>query len=230
MLDHDDKRTRASSVYLQLRADILDGHLLPGSKLNIRELCERFSAGLSPVREALNRLSAEGLASQIDNRGFAVRDVSVPELLDLTQARCWLNEIGLRESIRHGDGAWEETVLVACHRLARTPRYLGDRQAPNPDWNAVHKEFHQSLISACRSAWLIDNCAQLFDTAERYRSLARLAGVSRSDPRDEHQEIMQAAIDRKADVAIELMNAHLNKTATLVRAVVGGGMSRAPVS
>ncbi len=226
MLDPDEKRTRASTMHVQLRAEILEGRLLPGAKLNIRSLCDRFSTGLSPVREALNRLSAEGLVSQSDNRGFAVRDVSVPELLDLTQARCWLNEIGLRESIRHGGAEWEEAVLVTCHRLGRTPRMsAGDSTRPNPAWNREHKAFHQTLISACGSAWLVETCSDLFDSAERYRSLARLAGVSRSDPRDEHQEIMQAAIDRQADLAVELMIAHLQRTATLVRNVVIGETS-----
>lgn len=215
-----DKKTRASSVYLQLRMDVINGRLLPGSKLNIRQLSEKFSSGLSPVREALNRLSAEGLVDQVDNRGFAVQNVSVPDLIDLTQARCWLNEIGLRESIKKGDAAWEEQVLVACHRLGRITRNpVIEDTAHSPDWNYAHKAFHQSLISACGSDWLISNCSQLFDTAERYRSLARLAGVSRSDPRDEHQEIMRAAIDRQSDHAIALMTAHLRKTEMLVRSV-----------
>lgn len=221
MLDHDEKRTRASMAYRQLRNDIISGSLLPGAKLNIRELSELIDTGLSPLREALNRLSAEGLVCQSDNRGFTVRGVSVPELLDLTQARCWLNEIGLRESIKAGDAAWEERILVACHRLGRTQRTRTEDDAGlNPAWNVEHKNFHQALISACGSPWLIDHCSHLFDSAEQYRSLARLAGVSRNDPRDEHQDIMRAALDRKADVAVELMNAHLRKTADLVQAVV----------
>jgi DNA-binding GntR family transcriptional regulator len=214
--------TRASSIYVLLRSDILDGKLVPGAKLNIRDLSNTYSSGLSPVREALNRLSAEGLVLQADNRGFKVQPVSVPELIDLTQARCWVNEIGVRESINKGDTAWEESVILSCHRLKRTPRFLAAGEAvANPKWAIAHKDFHQALVSACGSNWMIDTCSRLFDAAERYRNLARGAGVSRSDPRDEHQEIMSAAVDRKTDHVVELLNAHFQRTAQLVQTVVG---------
>lgn len=216
------KTTRSSAIYIDLRGAILDGALTPAAKLNVRELSDRFETGLSPIREALNRLATEGLVHHTDNRGFVVSPVSVPELEDLTQARCWVNEIGLRKSIELGDGAWEETLLVTCHRLSRTPRAPADgAPGPTPAWNQAHKAFHQALISACGSNWLIETCSQLFDSAERYRSLARLAGVSRQDPRDEHREIMTAALERDADTAGGLLTAHFQRTAKLVLTVVG---------
>lgn len=216
------KTTRSSAIYFDLRSAILDGGLTPAAKLNVRELSDRFDTGLSPVREALNRLATEGLVHHTDNRGFVVSPVSVPELNDITQARCWMNEIGLRRSIELGDAAWEEAVLVTCHRLSRTPRPAAEATAsPSPPWDQAHKAFHQALISACGSNWLIETCSQLFDSAERYRSLARLAGVSRQDPRDEHQELMTAALARDADKAASLLNSHFQRTAKLVLAVIG---------
>jgi DNA-binding GntR family transcriptional regulator len=216
------KTTRSSAIYLEMREAILGGSFEPGTKLNVRELGTRFGTGLSPIREALNRLAMEGLARHTDNRGFVVSPVSVPELQDLTQARCWMNEIGLRRSIELGGEAWEEAVLVTCHRLSRTPRAPADGSVgPSPAWNVAHKAFHQALVSACGSPWLIETCDQLFDAAERYRSLARLAGASRSDPRDEHQEIKAAALDRDAATATALLTEHFQRTAQLVRTVVG---------
>lgn len=215
------KTTRASAIYADLRDAILDGSLTPGAKLNVRELSSRFDSGLSPVREALNRLAMEGLAHHTDNRGFVVSPVSLPELADLTQARCWVNEIGIRRSIELGDEGWEESVLLTSHRLSRTPRMPADgSNGPDPAWNVAHKAFHQALVSAAGSNWLIETCSQLFDSAERYRSLARLAGASRTDPRDEHREITTAALDRDADTAATLLTAHFQRTAQLVQAVV----------
>ncbi len=193
------KATLASSVYGQLRDEILTGAIEPEVKLNIRELCDRFSVGLSPMREALSRLSAEGLVQQSDNRGFSVMPASLEELLDLTRARCWVNEIGLRQSILHGGAEWEEAVLISFHRLSRTPRHLAagslDR---NPDWEHAHRVFHRALIEGSGSHWLTDTCERFFDAAERYRHLARVAGVSRGSLEDEHREIMQAALDRRS--------------------------------
>lgn len=218
----DVKITRSSSIYVALRGEILDGSLRPGARLNVRDLGQRFETGLSPVREALNRLSTEGLADHTDNRGFVVPPVSVPELLDLTQARCWMNELGLRRSIELGDAAWEEQTLIAFHRLSKTPRVGSDGSpGPAPAWNLAHRAFHQALVSACGSDWLIETCSQLFDATERYRSLARLAGASRSDPRDEHREILTATLDRDAPAATALLSDHFRRTAELVQTVVG---------
>src|SRR5215472_10772064 len=93
------KETLASTVYGQLRRDILNVELPPNAKLNIRSLCERFSVGLSPVREALSRLSRENLVRQTDHRGFTVAPVSKADLHDLTKARCALDGMALRQSI-----------------------------------------------------------------------------------------------------------------------------------
>ncbi len=218
LVETPERKTRASAIYWEIRRSILDGSLRPGVKLNVRDLSEQYDSGLSPIRESLNRLATERLAIHSDNRGFVVSPVSVPELQDLTQARCWMNDIGLRRSIELGDEAWEEAVLLSHHRLSRTPRMSADEPpTPSPEWDRVHKAFHQALISACGSPWLIETCSQLFDSAERYRSLARMAGASRSDPRDEHSEIKTAALERDADKAAELLTEHFQRTAELVQ-------------
>jgi DNA-binding GntR family transcriptional regulator len=148
--------------------------------------------------------------------------VSVAELLDLTQARCWVNEIGLRRSIETNDPAWEEAVLLSFHRLSRTPRHLVEGSSDrNPAWERAHRAFHRALIEACGSPWLIETCERLFDAAERYRHLARIAGVSRGSLEAEHREIMEAAIERRADQGVELLNLHFRRTADLVKQTLG---------
>ena len=64
--------TQASSVYDRLQADILTGKLKPGLKLRLKDLIERYETGNSPLREALNRLSANGMVLREENRGDAL--------------------------------------------------------------------------------------------------------------------------------------------------------------
>lgn len=215
------KTTLALSVYSRLREDILNVTLKPNAKLRIRELCERYEVGLSPMREALSRLASEGLVVQTAQRGFTVASFSVQELVELVRTKKWLNEIGVRESITHGDAAWEEGVLLAFHRLAKTPRFLDgesdDGSGRNADWNAAHLAFHTSLIDACRSEWLKSFCRTLFTASERYRAVARM----KSEPTkrlDEHRQIMEATVNRDADLAVQLLNAHFENTVNLVLA------------
>ncbi|WP_238123041.1 MULTISPECIES: GntR family transcriptional regulator [unclassified Xanthobacter] len=215
------KTTLALSAYSRLREDILNVTLQPNAKLRIRELCERYEVGLSPMREALSRLASEGLVVQTAQRGFTVASFSVQELIELVRTKKWLNEIGVRESIIHGDAAWEEGVLLAFHRLAKTPRFLDgesdDGSGRNADWNTAHLAFHTSLIDACRSEWLKSFCRTLFTASERYRAVARM----KSEPTkrlDEHRQIMEAAVSRDGDLAVRLLNTHFDNTVTLVLA------------
>jgi DNA-binding GntR family transcriptional regulator len=215
------QETLASAVYEQLRQNILTVALLPESKLNIRALCDRFEVGLSPVREALSRLSMEGLVRQVDHRGFTVAPLSLVDLKDLTKARCWIDGLGLRQSIEIGDAAWEEGLLVSYHRLSRTPRFASeDNRTRSAAWEAAHRQFHQQLVVGCGSRWLTTISGQLFEAAERYRHLARLAGKSRIKE-DEHRRIMDAALAHEPDLAVQLLTFHFNKTAELVTAVIG---------
>lgn len=218
------RQTLASAMYDQLRDDIVTVRLAPQSKLKIHDLCERFDVGLSPVREALSRLSMEGLVQQIDRRGFRVADVSVLELADLTKARCWVNETALTQSILYGGTEWEESVLIAYHRLARTSPEAKGRSTPGraPEWEKAHHVFHTSLISGCGSQWMIEMCERLFDASERYRHVGRLAGVKPGGRDEEHCAIMRATIDRDVASAVGLLNQHYQKTAELVWHVVGG--------
>lgn len=218
----DRKETLASIVYDRLRQDIISVAVPPGEKLHIRSLCERFDVGLSPVREALSRLSTEGLVSQNDHRGFAVAGMSSADLLDLTRARCWLNEIAIRKSIENGDTAWEESVVLAFHRLSRTPRFApGVETERTGAWEIAHRNFHIALISASGSERLTRYCNQLFDSAERYRHVGRKAGTTGQNRDKEHRELMEATVARDADKACRLISQHFERTAQLVRQVLG---------
>jgi len=212
--------TLASSAYERLRQEIIGARYESGQKLHIQQICERFGMGLSPVREALNRLSRDGLVSQTDRRGFRVTPLSESHLAELTRTRIWINELALRQSIAGGDQSWEESVVLAYHRLSRVPRHLSSDGGAdyNPEWEKAHRAFHAALIAACGSRWLHAFCEQLFDAADCYRHLSRVSSVQRKQLRqDEHQLIMNAALSRDADKAAELMRRHVVKTADLVK-------------
>lgn len=214
------KETLASIVYDRLRQDIISVAVPPGEKLHIRSLCERFDVGLSPVREALSRLSTEGLVAQSDHRGFAVAPMSEADLVDLTRARSWLNETAIRKSIENGDAAWEESVVLSFHRLFRTPRFEpGNETERSEAWERAHRNFHTSLISASGSDRLTRYCEQLFDSAERYRHVGRKAGVKGNRDK-EHRDLMEAVVARDADTAARVIKQHFERTAELVREVL----------
>jgi DNA-binding GntR family transcriptional regulator len=210
--------TLASSVYDMMRQDILKGDLPPGEKLRVEYLRDRYGVGASPIREALNRLSVDGVVMRVDQKGFRVAEVSVIELDELIKTRCWLEETAIRESIAVGDDAWEEQLVLAFHRLSKTPRSADQvTYAINPDWEVLHRAFHLALIGACGSRWLLSYCEQLNDLADRYRQLAVRVTYPRRNELDEHQAIMDAAVNRNADGAVEVLMDHYRRTADIIR-------------
>ena len=210
--------TLTEDVYRRLRADLLACRLLPGQKLKIEDLCERVGAGSSAVREALSRLAADGFVVLEPQRGFRVTPLSFTELRDLTNVRCQIESLCLRDAIERGDIDWETGVIAALHRMSRTPeRAPDDPKRYNDAFAVVHTAFHEALVAACTSPWLLRIRAQLFAQHERYRWLSKpLARVDR-DLEAEHSGIANAAIARRADEAVARMNAHLQLTADIIQ-------------
>ncbi len=214
-------------AYSQLRADLLACRLAPGQKLKIDELCQRLSAGSSAVREALSRLASEGLVLTEPQRGFWVMPLDLDELRDLTNARCQIEELCIRDSVAHGGVEWETALIAALHRLSRTPVQAdGDSQRYGEAFGAAHTIFHEAVAGACASRWLLHVRQLLSTQQERYRWLSRPLAKIERDLDKEHSAIAQAALDRDADAAVALMTEHLQKTASIILdAAPGAGQS-----
>jgi DNA-binding GntR family transcriptional regulator len=209
--------TRTLDLYDKLRDDLLSGRLRPGQKLQMRFLMDAYQAGQTPLREALNRLTAEGLVEAREQRGFLVASVSRSELRELTMTRCWLEELALRKAMEAATPAWEEALVVAHHRLSRTPRSLNPEQfEDNPEWERLHRIFHRTLVSQCGSAPLIGFCDQLADQLYRYRRLSIRRAFPTRKVGDEHQAIVSAVLDRDVEHAVELLMRHYRQTADVI--------------
>jgi DNA-binding GntR family transcriptional regulator len=210
-------RTLANQAQDLLRRDILSGTLAPGERLRTKDLQARYGLGLSPLRESLQRLSAEGMVVNDAQRGFAVAPVSVAELRDLTVARTALESTMLPMAMQMGGADWEGDIVAAFHRLSRTP--LPNDPAAMADaslWELRHRSFHHALVAGCGSPWLLRLHGQLVDQSERYRKIRILHHLeSQAQVRNvnaEHQAVMDAVLRRDAAQAVALMTQHLVAT------------------
>jgi GntR family transcriptional regulator, carbon starvation induced regulator len=212
--------TLAMSIYGRLRRDILTGLFEPGERLRLDTLAERYDVGITPLREALNRLSAEELVLREGKRGFRVAPVSNADLADLGTTLCWVVDVTLRQSIAKGDEAWEEAVVLAAHRLQRLDN-PAEETGVDPEWERRHREFHMSLIAASGLYRINDFFGALFDRFDRYMYLG--IGATSRWPRDaaaEHKAIRDAVLARDADLAVKVSQAHINRTTEIVEALL----------
>ncbi len=202
-------KTLVESSYNRLRSDIIAGKLAPGAKLRIEELRDDYRIGASPLREALNRLAGEGFVTVEEQRGFKVAPVSPDDLKDLSRMRIMLECEALRESISNGDDEWEANLLAAHHRLQKAERSFGRNLG---EWEQRNEEFHEALVAACASSWLLRLRHVLYEQHKRYRFIAILSHQQDRDVHREHREILEAALARDVKAATAATERHIQFT------------------
>ena len=120
-----------AQAYQRLRGDILACRLRPGEKLKISDICATLGFSLGAVREALSRLTSEGLVEAERNKGFRVTPITQSELVDLTRTRILIECECLTNAIARGDLRWEAAIVSTLFELsrARGPEPRPDRTA-----------------------------------------------------------------------------------------------------
>jgi DNA-binding GntR family transcriptional regulator len=213
IMDKSVKPTATEQALTSLRRGVLTLSFLPGAKLKVEELQQAYGLSSSPLREALNRLSEEGLVRADDRRGFSVASVSEDDLRDITRIRLLVDLPALEESIKNGTDAWEARVVASFHLLEKVEVRLPDGPVVlDPEWSQLHRYFHAALISACHSERLVGASQSLFDQAERYRHIsARYRTVIRRKS-EEHKLLMRAVLRRDIDTACHLHQEHVLST------------------
>lgn len=222
-IETDKPKSLTLKVFETLRSEILRCELAPGTKLRISEIALRFDVSHAAVREALSRLVASGFLEALDQRGFRVTELSLKDLMDLTDTRIEIESLCLRKAIANGGLAWEATVRAAFQDMEAEPKTLEEVPGVSDRFLKVHEEFHRALVVACGSDWLMNFRDRLSEQTQRYR---RLSALYENIPRDasrEHEDLMNAVLQRDAELAVELMSAHTRRTTdTILRAQSGG--------
>lgn len=204
--------TDTERAFTALRKAILHGDHAPGEKLKMEDLKGRYGLGASPLREALARLTSEGLVAFNGGRGFRVTSVSAEDLQEIASVRKLLESAALRAAIAKGDDEWEAGIVAAFHRLGAAEKRVLEDSTAMDECEVRNREFHQSLMAAAGSGRLIQLAEAMYDQHERYRRLSRLERSPSRNVHAEHQAIMDAALARNADEAVILNDQHIDKT------------------
>lgn len=198
-----------------IREDILSGNFEPGRKLLLDHLRTQYGFGSSPLREALSRLAADRLVMAKGQKGYWVAAISEDEFNDITSMRLFLEPEALERSIERATIDWESSVVAAFHRLSRVEDALDVAPARlSGEWERENRAFHLALIENCGSPWLLRFVLVLAEQSERYRrqAVARQA-VPKETLLREHRAIFDAAMDRNAGLASELLKVHIKNSA-----------------
>lgn len=213
------KETRNERVYMAIRTEILSGRRRPGERLQTAELTKAFDSSVGVVRESLLRLVELGLVQVRPMQGFRVAELSAEDLGDLTEARLEIETLALRYAVQHGDADWEAHLVGAHHLLSVTHRRQeGTGERFTAEWGKAHGGFHSALLVGCPNRRILAAAQRLRDSAELYRRWS--VEIEPYDGRDlalEHEELLQAALARDADLAVQRLTEHIRLTHEILR-------------
>lgn len=188
-------------AYTQLREQLLRSHLMPNEKINEVALASRMEISRTPLREALNRLVAEGLL--VDRgRGFSVPDLKPDVVIDLFEARL---EIECA------------TVRLACERAADADLdaisdFLKESMAESPDASVdrlieLDIRFHDTIAELAGNKVLRQILSNLNDRIHLIRWIAMEGRRERTQA--QHREILDHMRARNIEAAIAAMREHI---------------------
>lgn len=200
----DDRRRYGSArewVYHELRERILSGELAGGQQLRSRPLTEQFGVSVSPLREAIHQLAANGFVELSPQRGARVTAISPGDLTALYEARRLIEPEAARRSVLASDEAHVEAVGVSIAQV-KAPE-PGDSRG-RTESAAAEEVFLAAVTQRCDNRWLLGSLDTLRSHTSRARTVLAAAVTSESDVAV-LGEIADAATAGAADRAAELL-------------------------
>jgi DNA-binding GntR family transcriptional regulator len=205
-----------SRAYLRLRADLITCRLPPGSHLNVSRLQRELGFSQAAVREALSRLTSEGLVEVERHAGFRAAPTSRTGFRELTTACATLELPCLRSAMKNGDVLWEGNLVATYHVASRTLQSVVRGEQDLIEYVRHRQAFHETLLAPCDNQWLLWSWRLLYTQYLRYRhtfaSLARFEAELAADFR----RFMDVVLERDAEMAEQLCLENYEKIARFV--------------
>ncbi len=153
--------TLTEKSYQILREKLSHGEFAPGAQLVNRTLAKEIGVSMAPVREAINRLSQEGVVVQVPGAGAFVREFSLRELEDVYIVREALEGCAAAEAAKNAAPRDIEALDSICREWRVLVRAIGDRPEQNTSveqadqWADIDERFHQQLVRASGNGLLV---------------------------------------------------------------------------
>jgi DNA-binding GntR family transcriptional regulator len=199
-------RDLKAEVYKIIKGGITHREFLPGTQLKESDLVRKLGVSRTPIREALNQLSKEGIIEIFPRKGAFVRDCSKEEVIEILLLREVLEGVAARlATLRMSDGLVKnlETLFKQYRKGS-----IGYAEAD--------EQFHSEIIEASGSTRLIGLVNNLKDSLQ----MLDMRAVSFRYPErirrslDEHLKIIEAVKARDGALAETLTREHFQHTRT----------------
>jgi DNA-binding GntR family transcriptional regulator len=160
-----DSNTLTHKVYKKLRLDVITGKIPEGSRLVESTIAEEMKVSRTPVREALQKLTSEGLLFPIPRAGYIVEEMSEDDIYDLFNTRMSIEQLAAKQAI---EVIANEEIESLKQNLQKTDEILKNSQTEK--MIDLDIEFHHIIYKASRSKKLYQICKTLSENTLKYRN------------------------------------------------------------
>jgi GntR family transcriptional regulator, rspAB operon transcriptional repressor len=198
------KKQVVVNVYQTIRQEILSLKLKPGANLLERPLADRLGVSRTPVREALHRLEAEGLARRYPGIGMVVTELTMRELVETFQIREFIEPPAATVASKVLRKEELAELLEMFNQLAASDFDVAEKHTQH---DRLDDRLHEMIIGATGNRRLIEimeNLRGLCSRARSYGTLLRFKEAIR-----EHQNLIRALMDGNGKKAETIMRQHL---------------------
>lgn len=200
------KMTLAEQIYTVLREDIISQRIKCGEKLTLKALQERFDISSTPIREAIKRLSQEGLIEHITNIGGKVVEITEKDIKEIYDFCSILDVAALKMALRSNNVNAVIYSLKECIELQENSLKLGNIE----DFKLHSDNFHDILYKYANNSRLYEasfKIRSLFSIlTNRYQNFTNAETVVFK----EHKNIFDAITAKDFDNAVMLMEIHFD--------------------
>lgn len=204
--------TKAEAVYEEIRRRILTGLLAPAAPLNQDALAPELGVSVTPVREAVRRLEAEGLVQFQAHKTVIVAPLTREELSEIYDVRLQLDPYAASLAAMRAT----DEELEAIERLARAPSSRDPLEQVT-----LNRAFHRAIYSRSGNALLTEFLDRLWERTDRYRVMLLSRDVLVLAASREHVEIVKAVQARQSREVAKLIRSHVANARLLIEDALG---------
>jgi DNA-binding GntR family transcriptional regulator len=210
------ERTGTSTVLqvvAAITAAVRAGHLVPGQRLTESQFTQRLGVSRSSVREAFQRLTADGLLAFEPNRGVTVRQLSRRGVDNLFHVRGALESLAVRLALPVLAARPERLIAVGNDLDAAVEKGETNR------FSDLNRTFHALFVEAADNPLLADMLQRLGNSLYwlQFRVLIDSRAVFETNV--QHRQIVQAVLAKDARAAEAAMLDHVERSRQLVQSL-----------
>ncbi len=194
------KASLADRIHDTIRAEIITCVLAPGQQIAQPQLAEKYKVGMTPVREALQRLAQEGFVQPIPRFGYIVSPITLSDVSEIFELRSVLESAAVRLAATRGS---DEQLQNIASNSDFTYTYR-DR-ASYLDYLSRNVDFHRSIAEASGNRRLADAISKIHDQLTRVINLSLDLPDKADELHDAHLALAKALCDRNPDLAEQLV-------------------------